>query len=72
MFSSRDGGLKGQQRHRARLRAAVAAVERELLRLPRRTTSAEGTDGGLFDSWAELVNLLALGPAPRGRRSPNA
>jgi len=61
--------LVGPDGERARLRAAVDAVNRELLRLPRRTTSAEGTNE-LFDRWGELVNLLALGPEPQWRRCP--
>ena len=54
---------------RVRLRVVVATIDHELLRLPRRTTHAEGTDG-LFDSWSELVRQLALGPAPQLRRCP--
>ena len=53
---------------RARLRAIVATIDREMSRLPRSATT-EGTDG-LIVSWAELVKLLALGPAPEVRECP--
>jgi hypothetical protein len=53
---------------RARLRAIVATIDREMSRLPRSATT-EGTDG-LIGSWAELVKLLALGPAPEVRECP--
>jgi hypothetical protein len=65
----KDEALMGPDRERARLRVAVEAVNRELLRLPRRTTSAEGANE-LFDRWGELVTLLALGPEPLWRRCP--
>jgi hypothetical protein len=53
---------------RARLRATVATIDGEMSRLPRSATT-EGTDG-LTMSWAELVKLLALGPAPEVRECP--
>jgi hypothetical protein len=53
---------------RARLRALVATIDRELSRLPR-STATEGTDG-LIVSWAELVKVLALGPVPEVRECP--
>jgi hypothetical protein len=65
----RDEELEGPDPARGRLRVLVATIDHELLRLPRRTTSAEGTDG-LFDAWSELVKQLALGPAPMLRRCP--
>ena len=64
-----DGKLEGPDAARARLRAVVANIDQELLRLPRRTTGAAET-GGLFDSWGALVKQLALGPAPELRRCP--
>jgi hypothetical protein len=52
---------------RARLRGLVATIDREISRLPRSATDA--TDG-LIVSWAELVKVLALGPAPEVRECP--
>jgi hypothetical protein len=63
----RDQELEGPDAARARLRAVVATIDHELLRLPRRTTGVEEIDG-LFDSWSVLVKQLALGPAPQLRR----
>jgi len=57
---------------RARLRSIVAIIDREISRLPRLTTT-EGhgtTEDALIVSWAELVRLLALGPAPELRECP--
>jgi hypothetical protein len=65
----KDEELEGPDAVRVRLRVLVAVIDHELLRLPRRTTDAEGTDG-LFDSWSELVKHLDLGPAPQLRRCP--
>ena len=53
---------------RARLRAIVATIDREMLNLPG-SANAGATDG-LIVSWAELVKLLALGPAPEVRECP--
>src|SRR6478672_6441345 len=53
---------------RARLRAIVATIDREMSHLPGSATTG-GTDG-LIVSWAELVKLLALGPAPEVRECP--
>ena len=64
-----DEELEGPDAARARLRTVVANIDRELLRLPRKTTGAEEADG-LFDSWSALVKQLALGPAPDLRRCP--
>jgi hypothetical protein len=64
-----DDELEGPDPARARLRRLVATIDHELLRLPRRTTGAEGTDG-LFDSWSELVKQLALGPPSQLHRCP--
>jgi hypothetical protein len=61
--------LEGPDAARARLRAVVANIDHELLRLPRRTTGPEEANG-LFDSWSALVKQLALGPAPDLRRCP--
>jgi hypothetical protein len=63
----KDEELEGPDPVRARLRAVVATIDHELLRLPRRTAGGEGSDG-LFDAWSELVKQLALGPAPQLRR----
>ena len=53
---------------RARLRAIVATIDREMSRLPGSATT--GATDGLIVSWAELVKLLALGPAPEVRECP--
>jgi hypothetical protein len=57
---------------RSRLRAIVAGIGRELGRLPAREAS-EGADAPaerLRASFAELVDLLALGPEPELRECP--
>jgi hypothetical protein len=51
----------------AGVRAAVATIDREMSRLPK--SAAGGTDE-LVASWAKLVELLALGPAPELRECP--
>ena len=52
---------------RSRLRALVAAMDREISRLPN-----EGREptSGLGASWADLVAELALGPEPQVRECP--
>jgi hypothetical protein len=61
-----DGG-------RTHLRAVIATIERELSLVlgqrMREEREAVG-DGLLSSSWAELVDLLALGPAPELRECP--
>lgn len=61
--------LEGPDVPSARLRNVIATINQELLRLPRRTTSVEASDG-LFDAWSELLRLLALAPTPQLRRCP--
>jgi len=56
---------------RVSLRALVVTVNREIARLPRSATSeGNGSTNELRASWAELVKLLALGPAPDVRECP--
>ena len=54
-----------------RLRTIITAIDRELSLLPR---SASGDGQAEVDtlrtSWAELVEVLALGPAPETRQCP--
>ena len=54
----------------ARLRTVIAAIDRELALLP--TSEADGVPPTqpLRSSWAELVELLAVGPAPETRLCP--
>ena len=57
---------------RSRLRATIAAIEREVARLPPEVTSdnrATAADG-LRASVADLVGQLALGPEPAYRQCP--
>jgi len=57
---------------RSRLRATVAAIERELARFPAEVTNdnrATPADG-LRASVADLVGQLALGPEPEYRQCP--
>lgn len=51
------------------VRAAVAAVDREVVRLGK-LPAAEGLEG-LRSSWSSLVDLLALGPEPELRFCPH-
>ena len=52
-----------------RLRAVVATINHELLS---RSDDDRARDGDrLASSWAELVDLLALGPAPELRECPS-
>jgi hypothetical protein len=62
-----DGG-------RAHLRAVMATIDHELSVLSgqrMRDDPLAKSDGLLSSSWAELVELLALGPAPRVRKCPS-
>jgi hypothetical protein len=57
---------------RSRLRATVAALERDLARLPPEITDdtrATAADG-LRASVADLIQQLALGPEPEHRQCP--
>lgn len=49
-----------------RLRTMVADIDRELSLLP----TLESDGAALQRSWAELVELLALGPVPETRECP--
>jgi hypothetical protein len=53
---------------RANARTAIAAVDREMSRLP--TSEGNDTTQELRASWAKLVEVLALGPAPETRVCP--
>jgi hypothetical protein len=50
------------------LRTVVATIDHEILSLPADAHAKE--KGGLASSWAELVELLALGPTPERRDCP--
>jgi hypothetical protein len=61
----------GESAQKARLRPVIAAIDGHLSRLS--AASATGTGPAtppLLDSWAELVRLLDLGPAPEMRACP--
>ena len=64
-FSLRDGGL-------ARLRATVATIAGELASLagPSAGTTDRSSRSNLLTSWNDLVDQLALGPAPELRECP--
>jgi hypothetical protein len=53
---------------RAKVRVAVATVGDLIARLP---NAHSGPDRGLPEAWAELVKLLALGPARQLRDCPH-
>jgi len=56
---------------RSKLRGLVAAVDREVSRLPRSEGAAEdAASNGLRVAWAALVDLMALGPEPDYRTCP--
>jgi hypothetical protein len=64
-------GGEGESRQNASLRPVVAAIDREMSRLTDGTLSEGRTGfGELLESWAELVKLMALGPAPEMRECP--
>ena len=53
-----------------RLRTLVAEISRQLSLLPTSEGDGAATARPLKTSWAELVALLALGPAPETRLCP--
>jgi hypothetical protein len=58
---------------RDRLRAVVATIDHEISALPGealRDHAYAKSERQLASSWAELVDLLALGPAPHLRECP--
>src|SRR5688572_8254325 len=60
-----DQTLEVPERDRVRLRAVVATIDRELSRQSLEVTSDHlESNRGLMASWAQLVELLALGLAP--------
>jgi hypothetical protein len=64
-------GLDFPDGARGALRAIVATIDREISRLSESTRSeANDTTNELRSSWAELVELLVLGPVPEVRECP--
>jgi hypothetical protein len=64
-------GLDFPDGARGALRAIVATIDREISRLSEPTRSeATDTTKELRSSWAELVELLAVGPVPEVRECP--
>ena len=57
---------------RARLRTIVDTIDRQLSCLPKPTVAGgrDALPGELAMCFAELVKLLALGPAPESRQCP--
>ena len=53
-----------------RLRTVIAAIDRELALLPTSEGDGAAATQPLRRSWAELVELLAVGPAPETRLCP--
>ena len=53
-----------------RLRTVIAEIDRELSLLPTPEDDGVAATRPLRRSWAELVELLALGPAPETRLCP--
>lgn len=53
-----------------RLRTVIAEIDRELSLLPSPEADGVAASQPLRRSWAELVELLALGPAPETRTCP--
>jgi hypothetical protein len=53
------------------LRPIVEALDREMSRLAARPEAVRGDNKALLASWAELVEYLALGPAPELRACPS-
>ena len=71
MNSDSSGGSVPDAK-RSRLRSIIAAIERELARLPVEVTSDNRPTpaDGLRASVADLVGQLALGPEPEYRQCP--
>jgi hypothetical protein len=62
---------EGETMHNARLRPVAAAIDREMSRIAGGTLDPTGPEvGKLLESWAEFVEILALGPAPEMRECP--
>ena len=60
----------GESAHNASLRPVVAAIDRHLSHLSATEIKSGSEIPQLLESWAELVRLLALGPAPEMRACP--
>jgi len=60
------------ERDRVRLRGVVATIDRELSRLALEAPPGDHREAerGLMASWAQLVEILALGMAPEVRECP--
>jgi hypothetical protein len=64
-------GEVGESTHNASLRPVVAAIDAQMSRLAHGTPiEARMGIGDLLESWAVLVERLALGPAPEMRECP--
>jgi len=64
-------GELGESALNARLRPLVTSIDQKMLRLADGTVSLTGSGmGELLESWAVLVDLLELGPAPELRECP--
>jgi hypothetical protein len=62
---------QGETTHNTILRPVVAAIDREMSRVAGGTLNPTGPGvAKLLESWAELVEILALGPAPEMRECP--
>ena len=64
--------LDGPDPVRSRLRTAVAEVDRQLSLLRSEDAAASKTTAadGLLARWADVIELLALGPEPEVRECP--
>ena len=64
-------GEVGESTQNASLRPVVAAIDAQMSQLAEGTTLEARTGiGKLLESWAVLVEILALGPAPEMRECP--
>ena len=64
-------GEVGESTQNASLRPVVAAIDAQMSRLAQGTPIEARTGiGELLESWAVLVEILALGPAPEMRECP--
>lgn len=59
---------------RAGVRAVMTTIDQQILQLAKLSLTGPGQQNGSVDqlrrSWAQLVNLIALGPAPQVRSCP--
>ena len=68
----REGSFNPSESDKVNLRVVIADIERDLSCLAREAPAAEHrfAIAALITSWARLVELLALGVAPRLRQCP--